>query len=161
MSAVDLQPQDAIGYLKAAKAMADRKQFGTAVAFCRQSALLDPNQPQVYTDALSFAEMGEDSHGMTWAAGNLLQRDWPIDNAGLHARAEGRLSEFAKTVSQRRPTDAKRLLGQLNSASERDLVINLTFQGQTRPRPEGTRADRHDLLVPATADARRRHPGRR
>ena len=130
MSAVDLQPQDAQGYLKAAKAMADQKRYGTAVAFCRQSALLDPNQPQVYSDALMFAEVGEDSEGMTWAAGNLLQRDWPIDNAGLHARAQGRLAEFAKTLEKRRPADANRMLNQANRTRERDLVVNLTFQGQ-------------------------------
>src|SRR5207247_10791015 len=43
LSAVSLDPTDAHGFLQAARALADDKQYDRALAFCRQAALLEPN----------------------------------------------------------------------------------------------------------------------
>ncbi len=42
VSAVDLEPQDADGYLRASKAMAEHKLYDRALAFCKQAAILEP-----------------------------------------------------------------------------------------------------------------------
>src|SRR5207245_3177738 len=77
-SLADLEPQDAEGFLKASKAMADHKHWDRALAFCRQAAQLEPGAPKVYADALNYAEMAKDVDAMEWAAGNLLKQDWPV-----------------------------------------------------------------------------------
>ena len=60
LSAVSLDPNDAQGFLQAARTMADHKQYDRALAFCRQAALLEPNLSQPYAEALAYAELGKD-----------------------------------------------------------------------------------------------------
>src|SRR4029453_829418 len=50
LSAVALDPTDASGFLTAARAMADHKEYDRALAFCRQAALLEPNVATSYSD---------------------------------------------------------------------------------------------------------------
>ena len=59
LSAVSLDPNDAQGFLHAARTMADHKQYDRALAFCRQAALLEPNLSQPYAEALTYAELGK------------------------------------------------------------------------------------------------------
>src|SRR5262249_37656935 len=51
VSAADLQPLDAGGFVKASESLAKQQHFGAAVAFCRQAAMLEPNVPFAYEDA--------------------------------------------------------------------------------------------------------------
>ena len=78
VSVVDLQPQDAQGYVRASQAMADMKLYKNAVAYCRQASLLEPNLARPYEEALMYGELAKDSSAMEWAASNLLRRDWPV-----------------------------------------------------------------------------------
>src|SRR5262249_17276987 len=55
VSLVDLEPQDAGGYLRGATALAENKHYGQALAFCRQAALLDSNSPHAYAEAMKYA----------------------------------------------------------------------------------------------------------
>src|SRR5262249_40067081 len=68
VSLADLEPQDAEGYLKASRALAGLKRWDRALALCRQAALLEPNVPEAYADALNYAEMARDTDAMEWAA---------------------------------------------------------------------------------------------
>lgn len=131
VSAVDLVPTDAAGYLRASKAMADQKRYDRAVAYCKQAALIDPTSAGPYEEALVYAGMGKDPTAMEWAAGSLLKRDWPIDNQDLHQKARGKLNDLFKSLetSSRKP-EAERMLGSVANLEQRDLVINLTWQGQ-------------------------------
>lgn len=132
VSAIDLEPQDASGYLQAAKAMSEHKRYDRAVAFCRQAALLEPNAPDAYSDALVFAESGKDGDAMTWAARNLLRRDWP-DQPELHVRARVKASTLAEALTaERRNAEAQRLKLALDQERERDLVVKLTWEGGDR-----------------------------
>ncbi|HEV3261402.1 MAG TPA: hypothetical protein VG013_31405, partial [Gemmataceae bacterium] len=117
LSAVDLQPQDARGYLRASASMADLKHWDRAVAFCRQASLLDPGAPTPYAEALLYAEASEDPQAMEWAAGNILSRDWPADNQKLHDEAREKLR-------------ALRMDGKFEQMRQRDLVIRLSWQGE-------------------------------
>ncbi len=134
LSAVALDPEDAQGFLQAARAMSEQKQYDRALAFCRQAALLEPNLPQAYEEALTLAELSKDAGAMEWAAGKLISQDWPTDNVVLHRSAELRLQGLAgKLQSERRGTEADRLKDALQRLNRRDLVIKLRWDCGTEP----------------------------
>jgi len=55
VSAADLEPLDAQGFLKAAKVLHEHKHSAAALAFCRQAALLEPTVAAPYRAALVYA----------------------------------------------------------------------------------------------------------
>jgi hypothetical protein len=131
LSAIDLEPQDTQSFLNASQAMADNKRWDRAVAFCRQASLLEPNAPQAYVDALSFAELGKDTEAMEWATSNLLSRDWPVENEDLHRKAYYKLTSLVDVLrNDKRLTDAEKLNAAVARHLERDFVVNLMWQGQ-------------------------------
>jgi tetratricopeptide (TPR) repeat protein len=131
VSAVDLEPLDAQGYVRASKAMADRKQYAHAVAYCRQAALLEPNLAAPYEEALLYAELAKDSAAMEWAAGNLLQKDWPVDNQDLHLKAKDKVKELARLLqAENRRTEAEQLSKTAQGLEKRDLQIALRWEGK-------------------------------
>jgi tetratricopeptide (TPR) repeat protein len=135
LSAIALDPQDAQGYLKAARAMADAREWDRAVAFCKEAARLQPNSPHPYADALAYAEGGKDAAGMEWAAGGLLSQEWPVDSPRLHLTAQTKLDALALDLEEgQRKADAERLRAAVGKARQRDVVINLTWEaGRSGP----------------------------
>jgi hypothetical protein len=131
LSAVDMEPQDAPNFLKAAKAMADAGQWKRAVSFSRMAAQVQPNAPYTYADALVYAEKTNNVKDMEWAAGNLLRQDWPVDNDKLQHRAQTKLASMVRTLKQsKRPEQrgaADRLVKAVSRLKERDLVVRLTW----------------------------------
>jgi tetratricopeptide (TPR) repeat protein len=126
---VDLEPQDAKGYLRAAKAMAALKRPTQAVALCRQAALIEPNVADAYANALVYAQDLKDDQAMAWAASNLLRQDWPVDNDDLHNQAKAKVADLVRQLNQGRPDDAARLVTATQQVKERDLVIRLNWEG--------------------------------
>jgi hypothetical protein len=134
LSAVALNPQDAQGFLNGARALAEARQWNRALAFCRQAAQLEPNLPAPYADALAYAELAKDSQAMEWAVGNLLRRDWPMDNRELHLKAQRKLEALAEVLeNEGRKAEGQRMRTTLARLQERDLVIRLTWQDGTGP----------------------------
>jgi tetratricopeptide (TPR) repeat protein len=130
VSEADLEPLDAQGFLKAAQAMGQHKRYETAVAFCRQAALLEPSIPYPYQDALVYATQAKDVEGLEWAGTNLLGHDWPADNQKLQASARDKLSGMAKELEKDNQPGASRLQSALAKQRERDLVIRLSWGGE-------------------------------
>jgi hypothetical protein len=131
LSAIDLQPLDAQGLVRASKTLADNKQYSRAIAYCRQAALLEPNVPYPYEEALMYAELAKDPTTVEWAAGNLLRQDWPVDNQDLHQKATTELKNFAQSLkTDNRTAEAERLQNSTGRLAERDLVIELTWGGE-------------------------------
>jgi len=129
LSAVALDPQNADGFLKAAQAMSEHKQFDRALAFCQQAAQLRPNSPHAYANALVYAELGKDSKGLEWAASNLLSQEWAVDNQSLQLRAQAKLDALAGSLeADKRKTEAAKVRDLLQKLRQRDLVINLTWE---------------------------------
>jgi len=134
LSAVALDPQDAQGFLEAARAMAENKQFDRALAFCRQASQLEPNSAQPYADALVYAETAKDSRSMEWAVSKILSQDWATDSVGLHLKAQTRLETLSQTLKKENHTsEAERLKLALQQLRERDLVVNLSWDSGTEP----------------------------
>jgi tetratricopeptide (TPR) repeat protein len=129
LSALALDPQDAQGYLKAARAMADAREWSRALAFCKEAAKLEPNSPHPYADALAYAEGGKDAAGMEWAAGGLLSQEWPVDSPRLHLTAQTKLDLLAISLEgDQRKADADRMRTAVRKAGQRDVVVNLTWE---------------------------------
>jgi tetratricopeptide (TPR) repeat protein len=128
LSAVDLEPQDAPNFLKAAKAMAESKQWKRALAFSQKAADLQPNAPYTYADALVYADKAKDPKGMEWAAGNLLKQDWPVDNTHFQRQAQAKLEAMVRVLKKTKQAGAaERLVRSVNRLKERDLVIHLSW----------------------------------
>jgi Mg-chelatase subunit ChlD/tetratricopeptide (TPR) repeat protein len=131
VSAVDLEPTDAHGFVRASKVLAEQKRYDRAVAFCRQAALLEPNSPNPYEEALMYADLSKDTDAMEWAAGTLLRQDWPADNRELHQKAGSKLRDFAQTLERsNRKADAERILQAVSHFNDRDLIVELNWQGE-------------------------------
>jgi hypothetical protein len=131
LSAVDLMPSDAQGYLKASASMAENKRWDRAVAFCKQASLLSPNSPEPYASALTYAREAKDVEAMEWASMNLLKNDWPTQNDSLHGKAHDELKHLKDVLQKEKAGDAAILrLDAAKKSTERDLVIKLSWRGQ-------------------------------
>lgn len=131
VSAVDLEPQDAKGYLKAARAMADLKNYKQAVSFSKQAAIMEPNVADAYANAMVYAADAKDPQAMAWAASQLQRQDWPIDNDELHAKAKAKVAELARALEETgRKTDAEQMRQTVKQGNTRDLIINVKWQGE-------------------------------
>jgi hypothetical protein len=126
-SVAALEPLDAQGFRKAAQAMAELGRYDRALAFCRQSALLEPNVPHPYADALVYAEKSQNADALAWAAGNLARRDWPLKNSEYHNKAKESIR--ATTAKLTRKADVERLKTMLEQTQQRDLSIRLSWSG--------------------------------
>jgi tetratricopeptide (TPR) repeat protein len=131
VSSVDLDPDSAKAYLKAARAEADLKNHNQAVAFCRRAAECSPDDPTAYANAMAYAEFATDvkSDAVLWAANNLLRRDWNTgDGIDYHKQAGERLPRLEaklKAAGQNTAALAKAVALQ----NQRDLVVELLWQG--------------------------------
>ena len=126
-SVAALEPLDSQGFLKAAQAMADQGRFDRALAFSRQAALLEPNVPHAYADALVYAEKTKDPDAVSWAAGNLARRDWPIKNLDYHHKAEESIRTL--TAKMERKADIERIQAIMERNRQRDLSVKLSWEG--------------------------------
>jgi hypothetical protein len=136
LSGIALDPNDAQGFLSAAKAMADRGENDRAVAFCRQAAILEPNDYHSYEAALSYAESGKDTKAMEWAVGKLVSQDWPVDNLSIQSGAQKRLESLASTLQKdKRATEAAGLKTALQRLNQRDLIVRLIWDNATKTNP--------------------------
>jgi tetratricopeptide (TPR) repeat protein len=127
VSAADYEPLDSQGYLIAARALADDKNYERALAFCKQAAELEPGSPNVYADAARYADMAKDAKAMEWATSRLLRQDWPVRNDELQRSAVERLESLAKRLDR---ADSERLVRSVNAQRRRDLVVKLVWQGE-------------------------------
>jgi tetratricopeptide (TPR) repeat protein len=130
-AAIELEPQDAKGYMAASRAMAKDKRFDRAVAFCRQASILEPNVPYPYAEALLYAELGQDEKAMEWAAGNLVKQEWPVKSKELHDKAHQKVAALRKELAKANRLDESRRLEEvIRGQKQRDLVVKLNWQGE-------------------------------
>jgi hypothetical protein len=130
LSAADLSPSGASGYLKAAAAMAEHGKPARALDFCRQAAAQSKSSPHAYVRALSYAAQAKDAAAMEWAAQNLLSRDWPA-GLDLHGLTAAKIEQLSAVLAKEgRTQDAERLAAALGAQKIRDLVVRVTWQGE-------------------------------
>jgi tetratricopeptide (TPR) repeat protein len=131
ISGIDLDPTDAKAYLKAAKAEAELKNNAQAVAFCKRAAEFAPDQPAVYANALAYADNGNAvaTDAVVWAARGLLSRDWnTTDGINYHEQVKARLPKLIANA-ERSGQNADEIRKALNEQTQRDLTIELLWQG--------------------------------
>lgn len=135
LSAIDLDPQDPKAYLRAAKAEHDLGKNDVAIDLCKRAAALEPNLPAIYANALVYADApnaGEvKSDVVSWATKNLLRRDWPNDGVDHAKTAKDSADRIAKKLmSADRKAEAEAVLATVAEEKNRDLMIELRWQGQ-------------------------------
>jgi hypothetical protein len=126
-SVAALEPLDSQGFLKAAQAMADQGRYDRALAFSRQAALLEPNVPYAYADALVYAGKSKDADAVAWAAGNLARRDWPMKNQEYQLKAKESIKSL--TAKMERKADIEKIQAAMERDAQRDLSIKLSWAG--------------------------------
>ena len=128
VAAIDLEPADGHGFLKAANTMAEMKRYTMALAFCKQAAHLEPNTSAPFEAAIKFAELADDTKAMDWAASNLMKQDWPADNKDLQELARIKSEALARKLKQS-GNDQAQNAASIKEKGRRDLVIKLAWQG--------------------------------
>lgn len=128
VAAIDLEPADGHGFLKAANTMAEMKRYTMALAFCKQAAHLEPNTSAPFEAAIKFAELADDTKAMDWAASNLMKQDWPADNKDLQELARIKSEALARKLRQP-GNDQAQNAANIKGKGRRDLVIKLAWQG--------------------------------
>jgi len=130
VAAIDLEPADGNGFLKAANTMAEMKRYTMALAFCKQAAHLEPNTSAPFETAIKFAELADDTKAMDWAVSNLMKQDWPADNKDLQELALIKSEALARKLRQPGNDQAQNAAtASIKEKGRRDLVIKLAWQG--------------------------------
>ncbi len=134
LSSLDLEPDNAKAYLKAAKVADQNGMPKMAFAYCQRAASLEPNLPAVYANALDYAGKGEvvQTDALSWATENLLSRDWTTaDGIDYHDQTKARLATIVeKFEKNNQPEQVALFKKALEHDKQRDLVIELLWQGQ-------------------------------
>ena len=128
VAAIDLEPADGHGFLKAANTMAEMKRYTMALAFCKQAAHLEPNTSAPFEAAIKFAELADDTKALDWAASNLMKQEWPADNKDLQELARIKSEALARKLKQS-GNDQAQNAASIKEKGRRDLVIKLAWQG--------------------------------
>lgn len=129
-SAIDLDPKNAQAYIKASKAIA-KTNPEQAIKLCVVAAKLEPELADPYMNAMAFAgdtkgKMNIDQ--LSWAANNVLNRDWASDTAEYHSEARAKLNDMiAQLTTQGRHEEAKKIQIMMDGDKRRDLVIQLIW----------------------------------
>jgi tetratricopeptide (TPR) repeat protein len=132
LSCIDLDPKDPQAYLRAAKAMAEMKEYDRAIGFCRQASAIQPEIADPYSSALAYIGKLDkvDSDATAWAVTNLLKRDWSADSDRYHESAKATLADATvKLENGNRAVEAARIHDALSAQKRRDLVIELNWDG--------------------------------
>ncbi|MBY0512633.1 MAG: hypothetical protein K2P78_01825, partial [Gemmataceae bacterium] len=130
LAAIDLNPTSAQAFLTAARAEADLNRHDYAFALCRRAAAVAPDRPEVYANALVYAEQAKEvrSDAVAWAADNLLKKDWPVDGIDYHAKAREKVEAVLQKL-EAAGVKADALKRVQTEQTQRDLVVELVWQG--------------------------------
>jgi tetratricopeptide (TPR) repeat protein len=131
LSGIDLDLTNAQAYIRAAKVEADLKNHDYAFALCQRAAFIAPDRPEVYANALVYAEAAKDvkSDAVAWAADNLLKRDWSnADGIDYHQKAREHVDAMVKKFDIA-GIKADALKRTQIEQTRRDIVIELLWQG--------------------------------
>ncbi len=131
LSGIDLDPSNVQAFLRAAKAEAALKNFDYAFTLCERAAVLAPDRPESYANALVYAESAKDvkSDSVAWAADNLLHRDWSTaDGIDYHQKARDRVDVLVKKY-EAAGLNADALKKTQIEQTRRDLVVEVLWQG--------------------------------
>jgi hypothetical protein len=120
-----------------------------ALHFYRQASQLDPTAVLPYNLGLKLAMELNDPAGMEWAACGTLRWIWTPDYAQRHREAEGLSDDLVKKLRQKkRDSEAEHLLAAVAAARQRDLVLDLAWNGEADldlivEEPQGTVCSHH------------------
>lgn len=130
LSGSDIVP---VNYENALTTAAFLQTFGCndrALQFFRMASQFDQTSMEPYKQGLRLACEQDDAAGAEWAACGLLRWVWPGNYAALHREAEGMVEDLATRLRKKNQnSEADRLLARVAAARERDLIVELAWNG--------------------------------
>lgn len=131
LSKIDIDPKDPKNYLDVAASMNELGQHEKAYDYCRRAAALEPSGPNAYRMALTLTGDQSNSEATCWAARNLLQRDWGMENGLYHDQASAAIKQLADRLEAAgKLPEAANVRRILTSNRQRDLVIETVWTEQ-------------------------------
>lgn len=133
LSALDVDSSNPKSLLRAANSASQHGKYDLALAYCQQAAALEPNTPAAYVNALSFATKSDavTTDVVEWAAVGVFARDWANEGVNVHGEAKAKLEEITRKFNAAgRQADLDRITGALAREKQRDLVIEVLYQGR-------------------------------
>lgn len=133
LSVIDLEPKNPQAYVAAADALNNNGNPDGALRLAKIAAKLQPNVPDVYVNALAYAENPKATASYdvsAFVATGLLGRDWPMETPATKAKAKAMLLDAVKKLdAQNKKADAERVKALLEAEKKRDLVVELLWSG--------------------------------
>lgn len=131
LSTVDAHPESLSIRLAAASALARAGQVQAAIDFLLETAKSHPGSVNTYYLVLEFASQCGNVDAASWAANELLRREWPAEIPSVHERTRElvRRTEVALR-SEGRATDADRLASVASASRQRDIEITVQWEGE-------------------------------
>jgi len=112
---------------------AELTRFGAdeqALAMYRQASRLIPTRPEPYVLGLKLARKLNDYDAIRWASAGILTTAWTKDRIALHRQANAvALNAIEELRSADRGEEAQLMEQAIADASQRDLVLKLTWNG--------------------------------
>jgi hypothetical protein len=96
----------------------------------RQASRLAPFRPEPYALGLKLAQPQKDMAALQWSATGILTNVWTADYAKWHKLAEAAADEAERSLrAEGKQTEADSLREAMRAASQRDLMLKLTWSG--------------------------------
>lgn len=101
-----------------------------ALKLYQQASELQPARPEPYIMGLRLAEKLKDPEAILWAATGILTHVWVKDHQAQHEKALNALANLEQSLNQSgRKAEAARVVSERKQALERDLKLELTWNG--------------------------------
>ncbi len=106
------------------------KRYRAALNLLQRAGALAPRQAEPFEKALVLAIRVNDPDALQWAACHILKNAWPERHFELHFRAHAAVAEMKRRlIRQGHPQRAEQLAAAVARADQRDLVINVSWEG--------------------------------
>ena len=130
MSGVDFTAVNIPNMLYSAAYLTRFGRNARALQLYRQASTIDPTRPEPYLLGMKLARELKDADGVQWAACGILMTVWTKDFELQHREADESAKAMEATLRQQGRNDAAdRLAAAIAEAKQRDLVAELTWDG--------------------------------
>ncbi|WP_417387512.1 hypothetical protein [Gimesia sp.] len=130
LSRIDFSATDVPSMVYSAAYLSRFEADEQALKLYEQAAKLQPSRPEPYIMGLRLATKLKDAEAIEWAATGILTNVWIKDHQQWHEKALNALADLEQSfVKAGRKAEAERVRSARKTALERDLKLELTWNG--------------------------------
>ncbi len=130
LSRIDFSATDVPSMVYSAAYLSRFEADEQALKLYQQAAKLQPARPESYIMGLRLATKLKDAEAILWAATGILTHVWIKDHQQLHVKALNALADLEQSLKKAgRKAEAERVRSARKAALERDLKLELTWNG--------------------------------